>query len=170
MDYPIKETPTWAEKQTYGPQLSYDQVADIIADVDNDPNLGWRHIHFIATMWAESRFYAWSRPLVWKEKVKGQPRDKAHLSIDRGICAFNSYWWNHVTDREAYDPESAIKIAITWLEAESIKGTAGSKPWDWKPLLDWQWHGYGTKDYQDAITESRAAVNRIHSAAGLPAI
>ena len=144
---------TWKDRQGPGEALSLLEVVQI---VDNDPNGGleWRHIALIATMYAENNgFYPWARPIVWA------PKKDHHLSVDRGICALNSYWWSRVPDRQAYDPERAIKMVLLWLVAEAEKGTMGSRQWDWRPLLNWQWHAYGTDTFKEYLGTAREGVN-----------
>lgn len=164
MNWPIDADPTWEDRQGRGPQLSFDDVARYVAAAENTVDLGWRHVHYIATMWAESSFYAWARPMVWK------PDDAAHLSVDRGICALNSHWWDWVDDALAYDPPHAIRVTVHWISDRARDGVKGAKPWDWRPLLDWQWHAYGTQRYIDAMPLARSAVNEVRRSAGLPAV
>lgn len=123
--------------------------------------LGWKHVHFIATMWAESGGLEWVRPIVWN------PGSAAHLSIDRGICQLNSHWWPDVPDSVAYDWRKATDFTVGWLNAEAAKWTRGSTPWNWGPLLDWQWHGYGTVLYTQFVAPARTAVNASRSVYGL---
>ena len=99
-----------------------------------------------------------------------KPGDEAHLSTDRGICALNSYWWGWVPDIQAYDWVEAVKVVVKWLHDESVKGTKGAKEWDWKPLLDWQWHAFGTDEYLEYIPQARAAVNLKREELGITSI
>ena len=174
MDWPITGTPTWAERQTYGPKLTPVQFAECVHAASTEP-LAWRHIHFVATMMNENGLQAWARPLVWK------PGNEAHLSVDRGVCALNSRWWAHVRDFDAYEPAAAVGVAIGFCEEEAAKGTRGAKLWDWGPILDWQWHGYAldldvnsdpaaVERYRAFLPEARAAVNAVRAANNLTAL
>jgi len=159
--------PTWSDRQTYGRDIPLDDVVSLLAEVPEVAGGGliWKHIHFLATMYAENNgFMEWARPMVYK------PGDVAHLTTDRGICALNSHWWGHVPDGVAYDWEEAVKVVLQWLHDESVKGTKGAKEWDWKPLLDWQWHGYGTEKYHTYIPIARAAVNLKREELGITSI
>jgi hypothetical protein len=165
MDWPITGTPTWADRQGYGPALTPFQAATSIALAESTSDLGWRHVNFLATMMAESGLRAWSRPMVWA------PGTPSHLTVDRGICALNSYWWAHVDDEAAYDPDMAIQAAIAWIKAHVEDGTRGAKSWHWRPILDWQWHAYGTDRFDAAVPDARAAINQVRApGANLPPV
>lgn len=138
-------------------------LAHSIARADT-PDLAWRHIHCIATVMAEHGspgIYEWQRPMVVK------PGKPDHLSVDRGVWQLNSYWWPHVSDRRAYDLDESTAAVVTWLVRESTVGTKGAQPWDWKPLLDWQWHAYGTEFYNRSLGLARMAVNVVRDSHGL---
>ena len=159
--------PTWQDRQGYGRDIPVADVVMRLADIPEEQGGGllWKHIHFLATMHAEnSGFMEWARPMVWK------PDNVAHLSTDRGICALNSHWWSHVPDAVAYDWPDAVAVVLRWLAEEADKNTKDSRPWDWKPLLDWQWHGFGTDRYDAILPSMREAVNAERAARGITAI
>lgn len=148
--------PTWADRQGYGRNIHMLDVAEFIATIPTEEGGGvlWKHVHFMATMFAENNgFYEWARPMVFK------PEDVAHLSVDRGVCALNSYWWGSVQDHVAYDWQAAIRLVLKWLTFEGGKGTKDASAWDWRPLLDWQWHAYGSTRYDSAVPRMREAIN-----------
>jgi hypothetical protein len=149
--------PDWRERNGDGPQLTLDDMAMLCMRAEHSYRLEWRHIGFIATMYAESRLYAWARPIVYA------PGKEHHLTVDRGVCALNSFWWGFVDDEAAYDPAMAVRHSIIWLKAHAQDGTQGAKQWDWRPLLDWQWHAFGTDAQEAAVPEARAAINRIRA-------
>lgn len=157
MAWPVVDEPTWTERQGYGPRLTLGQGAMLIQQAEQTYDLGWRHVHFLATMWAESRLHAWARPMVWA------PLTEHHLSVDRGVCALNSYWWHHVDDEQAYTPSMAIRAAIVRVRAWADEGAKGSTTWDWRPVIDWQWHAYGGDDYTNALGLSRDAINVVRA-------
>lgn len=166
--------PTWADRQTYGRDIPKEEVIDLLATIPEEEGGGllMKHVTFLATMHAEnSGLYEWARPIVWR------PDDpRVHQTVDRGICAFNSYWWGYgnpeghiqrVTDAEAFDWPTAVRIALKWLQQESVKGTKGAEDWDWRPLLDWQWHGYGTDRYDDVFQTMRDGINAKRAELGI---
>lgn len=143
-----------------GRNYNFTEVARMCADADID-ELGWQHIVFIATMYAESGFYEWIRPIVV------DPGAKHHLSVDRGICQLNSYWWGDIPDSIAYDSPAAIGASIARIKGYVADGVRGSRPWKWSPILDWQWHAYGSPGYYQALGPARQAVNEIRAEDGL---
>jgi hypothetical protein len=175
--------PTYADRQSYGRQLSDREIAVHIADAPVGGGLEWRHVGVLATILGESNGYEWSRPMVWKQ----DDQDVYHLSVDRGICAFNSArredgtyptYWGPVPDRIAYDPPLAIAFMVEWLHTEANEGTKGAKPWDWRPLLDWQWHafvdlrdssisGERKANWRKLMKRARDAVNEVRVSRGL---
>lgn len=160
----MSEWPTWKDRQGYGREIP---VMDVVTAVANAPRYGgleWQHIGFIATMFAETHFKEWSRPVVWA------PGEKHHLSIDRGLCALNSFYWKNVPDSQAYDYEQAINAATGWCGYYSEERVKGSRPWDWRPLLDWQWHAYGTNEFKEYVPVAREAVNVERAARGMASI
>jgi hypothetical protein len=96
-------------------------------------------VEVVATIMAESGGYEWVRPIVVKQPDQDQ---RAHLSVDRGICQFNSYWWSHVPDRTAYDPYMAIPVMC----AAANAGQLG------------YWSAYGTANYESWLPMARKAV------------
>ena len=155
--------PTWKDRQGYGRQLPLSTVVKIVAD-DEHGGLEWRHVGVIATMIAESDLHEWSRPMVWS------PDKVHHLSVDRGICALNSYWWADCPDDVAYDPPQAFHHVLAWLRWNAGAGLKGATEWDWRPLLDWQWHAYGTDRYLAAVPKVREAVNAERETRGMERI
>ena len=107
--------------------------------------LGWRHVEVGATIYAESGGYEWRRPMVV------DPDAPHHLSVDRGICAFNSYWWSHLADRECFDWTSAVGHMLLFCHKQGMARTFGSSPWDWSPILDFYWNAHGTKLYDEEV-------------------
>ncbi len=152
--------PTWLDRQGYGLHVPLPLMVEHVADHPAG-GLEWRHIGFTATMVAESDLFEWSRPMVWA------PDKVHHLSVDRGVCALNSYWWSRVADVIAYDWRDAVDYVLDWIFYEADFGTKDAKPWDWRPLLDWQWNAYGTDRYLDAVPSVRVAVNEERATRGM---
>jgi hypothetical protein len=170
-------TPTWQDRQTYGRDIPDAWVAKEVVDyaLDVEGKVIWKHIHFMATMHAENNgFYEWARPMVWR------PDDlRVHQTTDRGICALNSYWYQtayplehmqHVPDAVAYDWQAALHVTMDVIQEYAINKAKGSSIWDWKPILDWQWHAFGTERYEKALPVMRKAVNDELASRGLQAI
>lgn len=63
----------------------------------------------LATIWAESGGDAFA---IGGPYEKPDPEDPGHLSIDRGLVQWNSGWWPEVSDREAFDGETAVGLMI----------------------------------------------------------
>jgi len=162
---------SYADRQGSGRQLTDLEIATIVSTAPVGGGMDWRHIHVIATILGESRGYEWARPMVWK------PDTVYHLSIDRGICQFNSAvkndgtpatYWAGIPDHIAFDPEAAISAMLEWLDIAAKKGSKGASSWDWKPLLDWQWHGYGGDEYDNNfLPRARVAVNQVRASVEL---
>lgn len=95
-------------------------------------------VETLATIMAESGGWEWARPIVDKTGAVDQ---RAHLSTDRGVCQFNSFWWAHVSDREAYDPLLAVPIMC----AAANNGLLG------------YWNAYGTANYDGWLPAARKA-------------
>lgn len=162
---------TWQDRQGWGRQLPDEEIARLVADAPVGGGLEWRHIGVVATLLAESDGFEWARPMVWK------PGTVYHLSVDRGICQFNSAkhpdgssptYWAEQPDSVAYSPVDAIAVMVEWLHVAGEKRIKDSKPWDWRPLLDWQWHGYGGTRYEEElIPRARVAVNKVRVSRGL---
>jgi hypothetical protein len=155
--------PSWKDKQGQGRTIPIADVVSLVTDVAlaNDGVVQWKHLHFLSTMHAENNgFVEWARPMVYR------PGNIAHLTTDRGVCALNSYWWRHVPDMVAFDWPAAMTAVLEWLYTESTRETRGSTVWDWRPLLDWQWHAYGTQRYSQAMPIMRHHVNEELAARG----
>ena len=134
------------DRNGWGRQIPLQQQADYLSD---QGPVDWRHVHLLSTMQAEASGFEWARPIVWKP---GYPE---HLSVDRGMCQFNSHFFGWVLDREAYHWQTALdKAADICLDASRVAGH-----WSWKPILDRYWHGYGTPAYIAALGPARQALN-----------
>lgn len=167
-------TITYADRLSNGRQLPDVEIAELVYNAPVGGGGEWRHIAVVATILAESDGYEWVRPVVWK------PGTVYHLSVDRGICQFNSArradgtaptYWADVPDHVAYDPEAAIGVMVAWLHTEAAKGTKGATVWGWTPLLDWQWHGFGGDRYQhELLGRARRAMNTVRNAHGLVSV
>lgn len=125
-----------------GPQLTADEIAAIVwATGQTD----WNAINCVAVILAESAGYSWARPV-----VSHNPASPAYLSVDRGICQFNSYWFSHIPDRVAYDPLLAIPAMVEFAGAEGR----------WS--LDFSlWSAYANESYIRHLGTARHAINRI---------
>lgn len=128
-----------------GPRLTPVQVAGHVVDTGL---VDWRSITVTAVIWAESGGYAWARPIINK------PGEPDHLSVDRGICQFNSYWWHHVADRIAYDPAFAIPTMVNAVRTDG-----------WSLDLRW-WNTFTSGAYQQHVPAARQAVNAVLVARG----
>lgn len=143
---------TWQERQGYGRKLLDLEIAGII---DRSGYRDWNAIRCLATILAETDGYEWSRPMV----VKDDPDAKAHLSVDRGICAFNSYWFSRLSDRIVYDPELAIPAMIE-------VGEDRADP-EWKLNFDlWNVNRGDPPPSKKFLPQSREVVNAVRATYG----
>ena len=127
-----------------GPLLTADEIAQIAWNTGHDD---WNAINCVAVILAESGGYSWARPV-----VSHNPASPAYLSVDRGICQFNSYWFSHITDRVAYDPVRAIPAMVDF----------ASEDGRWS--LDFSlWSAYSNESYVRYLGTARQAINRIRS-------
>lgn len=136
------------DRLSNGDQWTPLQIAEVVAGYYND----WRGIRIVATILAESGGWTWIRPMVLNET------SKAHLSTDRGICQWNSYWHPEVPDAVAFDPVAAI---------EHMCHVATTATWE----LDLSpWHGSTSMEFYNRLPAARAAMNEVRARTGLPAI
>jgi len=138
-------------RNSNGRQMPMSWIADQVFPHYDD----WRGVNIVAVIKAESGGYEWARPMV----LKPNPSDFDHLSVDRGICQFNSYWWHHVDDHTAFTPELAI--------AEMCKAVA--LPDSWSINLG-PWNAYTSGAYKVYISGARTVMNSIRVKRGMPAI
>ena len=132
------------DRHSNGEQWTTDQIAAAVYREFTD----WRAIRIVATILAESGGWTWIRPMVLTD-------GPAHLSTDRGICQFNSYWWAHVPDSVAFNPDDAIDTMCA-----AVKGDG------WEIDLD-PWHGSKSEAFYRHLPAARAAVNALRTAEGL---
>lgn len=131
-----------------GPLLSADEIALIVW---NTGHQDWNAINCVAVILAESGGYSWARPVVAHD-----PLSPAYLSVDRGICQFNSYWFSHVPDRVAYDPQLAIPAMVEFATEEGR----------WS--LDFSlWTAYANRAFTRHLGTARRAINLIRKGHGL---
>lgn len=124
------------------------RIAEVVSKYYND----WRGIRIVATILAESGGWTWIRPMVLNET------SKAHLSTDRGICQWNSYWHPDVPDAVAFDPVAAIN---------KMCEKATTDKWE----LDLSaWHGSTSAAFYANLPAARAAMNEVRARSGLKAI
>lgn len=139
------------DRLSNGDQWTMEQVAvEVFKHFKN-----WRGIRICATIMAESGGWTWIRPMVLS------PDSPAHLSTDRGIAQFNSYWWDHVTDGEAFDPVKAIGAMCQAIKDADSGADA---------FLASQWHGSKSDLFYQFLQPARAAINALRIEEGLAAI
>ena len=133
------------DRQSNGEQWTIEQVTNEVYKSFQD----WRGIRTVATIMAESGGWTWIRPMVIS------PTSPAHLSTDRGICQWNSYWWTSVPDSVAFDPVAAIARMCDEVTTDT-----------WEIDLD-PWHGSKSDNFYAFLPAARAAINVLREDAGL---
>lgn len=130
-----------------------DVAALVLTRADHD----WRAITAVAVILAESG----GNPHATRVVIHDDPTHVAHLTIDRGLMQFNSYWWGHVPNRLAYDPVTAWGVAFNYVARDG----RGSWRHDWE-----QWNAYTNGSHRDHIVTAYRAVNAIGDVRGLEAL
>lgn len=140
------------DRNSNGRQWSPEEIAAEVAKKFND----WRGITIVSVIMAESGGFEWIRPMV----LKDDPGHPAHLSIDRGICQFNSYWWAATApDKVAFTAPLAIALMCDTVASDNSWGLDRSK-------LDW-WTGYKSMAHLKFVGEARKGMNVVRQDQGL---
>lgn len=142
-----------SDRNSNGRQWSAEEIATEVAKYYDD----WRGITITAVILAESRGFEWIRPMVLKE----DPTDPSHLSVDRGLCQFNSYWWkDSAPDQLAFDGYKSIELMCRVVQPQ---------PGDWvlsETKLRW-WAAYKTGAHAAFASAARSGMNLSRKARGL---
>lgn len=143
--------PTYLDRSEAGPEWTVDEVAlHVVQSGSNYP------VEQTATIMAEAGGLTWARPMVLKDPE--DPDQRAHLSMDRGICQFNSYWWGtqalimlgpndwrYVSDQVAFMPGLAIERMTIAVNLDMLG----------------YWNAYGTANYKSWESAARRAVEAV---------
>lgn len=89
--------------------ISIDEVARLVLGAGFK---GWRVAVIVAIVWAESGGDVYAIGI-----NDHDPLSVSYLSLDRGLCQWNSYWQPHMTNPKCFTPEVTL--------AEMCKMTVG---------------------------------------------
>ena len=118
-------------------QLTMDEAAQLCLQANF---AGWRCVEVVATIWAESRGNAYAINI-----VDHDPDAEAYLSLDVGLCQFNTYWHPGIPLSTSLDPPAALQVMYVL--------TAGGQP---GPLK--MWNAYKSGAYKQFLHDARVAV------------
>lgn len=113
------------------------EVASIMIEVGFSAKL-WRSVECLAVIWAESGGDAYSINI-----NDYDPNLASYLSIDVGLCQWNSFWQKSISIQDALDPTKALKLMCDKTAAWTVNKTL--------------WNAYNNGSYQKFLHDARAS-------------